>query len=423
MKKVIALVDCNSFYCSCERLFRPDLWQRPVGVLSNNDGCFVSLTKELKELGVKMGAPYFQNKALCDKHKVAVFSANFSLYTNISDRVMNTLFEFAPSMEIYSVDEAFLDLTGLNEEEIVDYCKKIKESVERNVGIPVGIGIGRTKVLAKLANRVAKKVEKFQGVFSVLKESEREYALNYVAIEDVWGIGRQSSLKLKLHGIHKAKDLRDFKNELIIQRELTKIGRMIQDELKEINCFSFGKETPKKKEIMCSRSFGNPVYTLNVLKESVASFTALAAQKLRKEQSVCLEIEVYIRTNPFKDVAQYVNVQSRKLESATCDTRKLIIEAFKILEDIYRPGFEYRKAAVRLMSIQDACGHQISMFGNYDSEKDLALMQTMDRVNAKEGQETLKILAQGLTKEAWYMRQTLKSKRYVSGWSELFKLK
>ena len=248
--RIFALVDCNSFYCSCERLFRPDLRNRPVGVLSNNDGCFVSRTNELKALGVKMGEPYFKVKDICKKNNVAVFSANFSLYTNLSDRVMSTLFDFTPNIEVYSVDEAFLDLSGFDEKTILDYCRHIKETVERNTGIPVGIGVGRSKVMAKLANRIAKKDASSCGVYSTLTPMCREYALESVDIEDVWGIGRQSTIKMNGLGIKKAKHLRDYRNDKLIQNIFTKVGRMIQDELREISCFPLNEEIPKKKEII-----------------------------------------------------------------------------------------------------------------------------------------------------------------------------
>jgi DNA polymerase V len=420
--KIFALVDCNSFYCSCERLFRPDLKHRPVGVLSNNDGCFVSRTNELKKLGVPMGAPYFQYKNICDKNKVAVFSANFSLYTNISDRVMNTLFEFTPSLEVYSVDEAFLDLTGFDQKTILEYCYHIKETVERHTGIPVGIGIGRTKVLAKVANKIAKKDETTRGVFSILSKEQRDLALKTFPIEDIWGIGRQNSIKMKTLGIHQAIQLRDFKNDFLIQKQFTKIGRMIQDELREISCFPISNETPKKKEIICSRTFGVPVYDLYSLRESVACYTSLACEKLRKQESVCGEIEVFIHTNPHKDIPQYAKAKSEKLLSPTCDTRKMIKAAWNILDDIFLNGFEYKKAQVRLSRIQDANEHQVSLFGNNDSSDDIILMQTMDRINAREGHEMVKIAACGTNKDAWYMKQILKSPRYVTGWTELLKL-
>lgn len=421
-KKILALVDCNSFYCSCERLFRPELRNHPVGVLSNNDGCFVSRTNELKALGVAMGAPYFKVKDICDKNKVAVFSANFSLYTNISDRVMNTLFTFTPNLEVYSVDEAFLDLTGFDEDKIEAYCKEIKETVERNTGIPVGIGIGRTKVLAKLANRVAKKNPTACGVYSVITKDNLEKALESVEIADVWGVGRQNSIKFRILGIKTAKNLRDYPNLKLIQKEFTKVGRMIQDELREISCFPINEEAPKKKEIMSSRTFGVPVYDKRSLQEALASYASLACEKLRSEKSVCNEVEIFIRTNPFKEVAQYVRVNSKKLDSATCDTRKVIRAAFELLEDIFISGYEYKKVAVKLMDIQDANEHQISLFSSYDTEGDLTLMKLMDKINAREGHETLKIAACGTNKQAWFMRQTQRSPRYVTGWNELLKI-
>lgn len=421
--KIFVLVDCNAFYCSCERLFRPELRFKPVGVLSNNDGCFVSRTNELKKLGVAMGAPYFQVKNICDKHKVAVFSANFSLYTNISDRVMNTLFDFTPNLEVYSVDEAFLDLTGFDERTIVDYCRTIKETVERNTGIPVGIGIARTKVLAKLANRIAKKDESTGGVYSVLQKENLESALSRVEIGDLWGVGRQNTIKFKMLGIHYARDLRNYKNELLIQKQFTKIGRMIQDELREISCFPLNNETPKKKEIICSRTFGNPVFDLASIRESIACYASLACEKLRKQQSVCQEIEVYIRTNPFKEIPQYVRVHSAILDSPTCDTRKIIREAWKILDEIFIAGYEYKKALIKLSKIQDQNEYQVSLFGNNDSIEDLRLMLVMDKINQREGHEALKIAACGVSKESWYMKQVHKSPRYLTGWNELLKIK
>ena len=420
--KIFVLVDCNSFYCSCERLFRPDLRFRPVGVLSNNDGCFVSRTSELKKLGVQMGVPYFQVKSICDKNKVAVFSANFSLYTNLSDRVMNTLFDFTPNLEVYSVDEAFLDLTGFDEKTILDYCRNIKETVERNTGIPVGIGIARTKVLAKLANRIAKKDVTTNGVYSVLTKENLEYALGRVEIGDLWGVGRQNNIKFKAMGIHTAKDLRNYKNDLLIQKQFTKIGRMIQDELREISCFPLNNETPKKKEIVSSRTFGNPVFELSSLRESVACYASLASEKLRKQSSVCQKIEVYIRTNPFKEIPQYMRAESIILDNPTCDTRKIIKAAWDILDKIFVHGYEYKKAMVKLSKIQEQNEHQISLFGGNDSDDDLRIMLVMDKINQREGHETLKVAACGVNKAPWYMKQVFISPRYMTGWNELPKI-
>jgi DNA polymerase V len=423
MKRIFVLVDCNCFYCSCERLFRPDLKKSPVGVLSNNDGNFVSRSNELKKLGVAMGEPYFKVRNICLKNNVAVFSANFSLYTNLSDRVMNTLMDFASNIEVYSVDEAFLDLTGHDEKNIEEFCRHIKVTVERNTGIPVGIGIGRTKVQAKLANRIAKTVESTKGVFNALPEKNLEFALAKVEIGDVWGIGRANTIKYKIINIKTAKDLRDYRNEHLIQKQFTKVGRMIQDELRGISCFPINAETPKKKEILCSRTFGVQVYDLQSLRESVACYASLACSKLRQQESVCHELEVYVTTNAFKEsIEQYSKSSSKIMESPTCDTRKVIREAWKLLDEIYKPGIEYKKAMVKLSRIQDQSEHQISLFGNNDTFDDLKLMYTMDKINEREGTEMLKVAACGTNKEAWYMKQVFKSQRFVTGWNELKKI-
>lgn len=419
--KIIALVDCNSFYCSCERLFRPDLINRPVGVLSNNDGCFVSRTNELKALGVKMGEPYFKVKDICKKNNVAVFSANFSLYINISDRVMFTLLKYAPEVEIYSVDEAFLDLTGI--ENVEEYCRKIKREIDRDIGIPVSIGVGRTKTLAKIANHIAKKNEQFKGVFSCLEKEKREWALARTTVDKIWGIGRQSTKKLNYLNIKTAKDFRDYKNDSLIQKTFTKVGRQTQDELREISCLGLTLEEDKKKEIISSRTFGAPVFDKKSLRESVASYASVACEKLRGQKSVCSKVEVWVRTNPFKDVEQYYAVDSLTMLSGTADTRTIIKHTWEILDKLYRQGFEYKKALVKISSFQDTNESQLSLFENEDIKKSEQLMAVMDKINRREGPHTIKSLACGVNNKAWKMKQTLKSPRFVIGWNELAKVK
>lgn len=419
--KVIALVDCNSFYCSCERLFRPDLNERPVGVLSNNDGCFVSRTNELKALGVKMGEPYFKVKDLCRKNNVAVFSANFSLYTNISDRVMFTLSQFAPEVEIYSVDEAFLDLTGVKNVE--QYCRHIKYVIDRHIGIPVSIGIARTKTLAKIANHIAKKNEQFHGVFSCLEKNKREWALEKTSVDNIWGIGRQSTKKLHMINIKTAKQFRDYKNDSLIQKTFTKVGRQTQDELREILCFDLTLEIEKKKEIISSRTFGAPVFDKKSLLESVANYASTACEKLREQKSVCRKVEVWVRTNPFKDVEQYYAVDSYTMLAGSSDTRRIIKHSWEIIDKLYRQGFEYKKALVRISSFQDQKETQLSLFEETDQVQSEALMKVIDDINRREGPHTIKSFACGVNNKAWKMRQTLKSQRYVTGWNELPKVK
>lgn len=420
--KIFALVDCNAFFCSCERLFRPDLRHKPVGVLSNNDGCFVSRTKELKALGVKMGDPYFKVKELCDKKGVHVFSSNFSLYTNMSDRVMLTLSEFTPELEVYSVDEAFLNLTGFERWGIDDYARKIKAAVERNTGIPVSIGVGPTKTLAKVANHIAKKSDKAQGVVCLLDPHWQDIALAKVEVEDIWGVGRANSQKLRALNIRNAKEFRDFRNDKLIQKIFTKVGLQLKEELQGLPRFELTMEVSKKKQINCSRTFGTPVFELQTLRESVANYVSSACEKLRKQQSVCFAVEVYMRTSPFKNVPQYYALDSQPMLSGTSDTRKVIKYALQVLEKLYRAGYEYKKAGVRLSQIVDNQQAQMSLLDPPDDLKSDRLMQSIDKINARDGSGTIRVAACGLNNKAWAMNRQRKSPRYVTGWTELPKV-
>ena len=423
MHSQVALVDCNAFFCSCEVLFRPDLRGKPVGVLSNNDGCFVSLNKELKALGVPMGAPYFKYKDVCKKNKVGVFSSNFSLYTNVSDRVMHTLSQFTPKIELYSVDEAFLDLTGFEDWGLEDYGREMKRTVEKNVGIPVCIGIGPTKVLAKVANRVAKKTPSTGGVVDVNDPKVREKALEFVQVEDIWGVGRANSVKMRSLGIKTAKDLRDYKNKKMIKRMFTKVGLQLKEELEGEPRFAIDTEVPKKKEIMVSRTFGKPVKDIDSLRQSIANYCSSACEKLRKQNSVCSGIEIFMRTDAHKNVPQYYGFDSRKILSATSDTRKVIKYALKILEQIYRPQYLYRKAGVRLTHIVDKEYAQMSLLEHPDSPRSDSLMRSLDFINAKDGSGTAKMAVCGVDNRAWAMNRRHMSQRFVSGWSQLMKVK
>lgn len=423
MAKLYALVDCNSFFCSCERLFRPDLRNRPVGVLSNNDGCFVSRTNELKALGVKMGDPYFKVREICDRHNVAVFSSNFSLYTNISDRVMSVLSTYAPELEIYSIDEAFLNLTGI-EIDLKKYCTEIKEKVFQLTGIPVSIGVGRTKTLAKIANHLGKKSEKARGVVILDNEEIEKKALERVEVEDIWGVGRQSAIKLRSLGIRSALDFKLYKNDFLIQKMFTKTGRMTQDELRGITCHELEIVSEKKKEIMCSRSFGTPVTSLEDLREAVANYATSACQKMRKQNSACAVIEVFCHSDPHKyEETPYYGSDSQKFLSPTIDTRRVIKYAWKVLEDLYQLGILYKKAGIRLSSLENEGNIQFSLFEKGDDEKAKKLMKIVDQINEREGEGTIRSMACGVDNKAWQMRQNLISPRYVTGWNNLAKVK
>ncbi|MBD64969.1 MAG: hypothetical protein CME62_07160 [Halobacteriovoraceae bacterium] len=421
-RKIYALVDCNSFYCSCERLFRPDLKNRPVGVLSNNDGCFISRTNELKALGVKMGAPYFQVKDLCEKNNVAVFSSNFALYTNISDRVMNTLAKFTPHLEVYSVDEAFMDLTFIASKDLDSYAREIKACVEREVGIPVSIGVSFSKTLAKVANHLGKKSEKAKGVVVLTEDKLLDIALERTPIGDVWGIGRARTEQLKAMGITSAKKLRDFKNDRVIQKQFTKVGLMTKEELAGEDRFTLDFLYQKKKEIMCSRTFADSIVDMDDMKQAIANYITDACEKLREQNSTCAKLEVFARTSPYKNTPQDYAFAEVKLLSGTQDTLRLIQVGMKAVEKMFKPGFEYKKAGVRLCHIVDERESQLSLFEPGDDTRSSQLMRVVDLINRREGDGTVKSMACGVTNIAFRMNRNFKSPRYVTGYSELRKV-
>ncbi len=420
MTPTIALIDCNSFYCNCERVFRPELRNTPIVVLSNNDGCAVSRTPEAKALGIGMGAPYFQIKELCDKHGVKVFSSNFSLYTDLSRRVMSILKEYAPTVEVYSVDEAFVDLSGIKDP--LRYAKTIKEEIWRRAKIPVSVGIAPTKVLAKVACHIAKKNPTYDGVFGFSHAKEFSPHLEKIAISDLWGIAKGRSLSLRLQGIKTAKDFRDFPNDRLIQKILTKVGRQIQDELRGTVCFPITLETQKKKEIMSSRTFGHPVFDKRALQESIASHASTVAEQLRVQGSVCYEILVYVRTNPFKEgIVQYGASQVARFQTPQNNTFALIKLALRALDHIWRPGLEYKKAGVRVMRLQDEYEFQLGLFQQSftETQKQKDLMKVMDRINTREGKRTIFSLACGISQHTWKMRRDHCSPRYTTSWNEI----
>lgn len=418
MTKVYGLIDCNSFYCSCERLFRPDLRHTPIVVLSNNDGCAISRTSEAKKLGIKMGDPLFKFERLIKEKKLAAFSSNFTLYTDISDRVMRTISEFSPNIEVYSVDEAFADLSGIDN--LYEYGLSIKDTILKNVGIPVGVGIGKTKVLAKLANHLAKKSEKANGVVDLTQAKYIDIALKRVNVSDIWGIGSASSKKLKDLGLHTAYDFCYYKNERLIQKILTKVGLRVKHELMGINCFELNQEIDSKKEIMCSRTFGGSLFEKHPLSQSIANYVCDAAEKLRLQDSVCSEISVFARTNPFKNVEQYYMYEKTKLIHPTCDSRKLIREALKLLDTGFREGFEYKKAGIKLSGFNGNKEYQLTLLDQGDSATDLRLMECIDQVNFLEGKGSLVMGACGLSDRAWKMNRNYKSPRYTTSWNDLF---
>ena len=420
---IVALVDCNSFFCSCERLFRPDLKNRPVGVLSNNDGCFVSRTPELKKLGVPMGAPYFKYKEVCQKNNVAVFSSNFSLYSNLSDRVMLQLTEFSDAVDVYSVDEGFLDLSHLKPEQLDEHGKEIKQTLLKNIGIPVSVGIAPTKTLSKVANYYAKKHLQHKGVVSIgwWPKKDKEILQN-TPIGEVWGVGRQSVSKMQSLDIFTAYDLREYKNTKRIQKIFGKLGLQLQQELKGVAIHSLALQVAAKKSIRYSRSFGGTVTSLEELITALSTFAQSATEKLRKQNSVVSRLGVSCRTNPFSQEFFYSNYKETKLLAPTSDTRKVNAVAIELLKQIYRPGLGYKKLGIHFTDMQNKNAFQMSLFDPSDNPQSQQFMRVLDYLNHKEGPHSLQLatsLLAPLKKRGWKPNQNKRSPRYLNGWNEL----
>ncbi|OUR94828.1 hypothetical protein A9Q84_17110 [Halobacteriovorax marinus] len=417
-KTIFALVDCNTYYVSCERVFNPKLENIPVIILSNNDGCAVALSKEAKNLGIKRGDPFFKVEKLLKKGKGVALSSNYSLYGDLSNRIMETLEGLCPQMEIYSIDEAFLNLSGLEHLGLDEYARFIKDKVRRDVGIPVSVGIAYTKVLAKVANWHAKKSTKAEGVLDLTDERYLDEALRRIPVGEIWGVGRRSAEKLKLMGIHTGLDLRDYPNERLILKVLTKTGRQVQDELRGINCFEIETTANIKKQIISSKSFGHGVSDKFEVREALASYVSRASEKLRGQGSSCRTLSIWLTTNPFSKTPQYFNEHSAKFLSPTSDTRRLIKEAFSLLDEIFREGFIYKKVGVSLSSLAEKEMGQLNFFEKSDDPKSESLMKVIDAINQREGRETIKPLACGVN-PMWKMMCKKKSAHFTSRWSEI----
>jgi DNA polymerase V len=414
--RIIALVDGNNFYASCERVFAPQLEGKPVIVLSNNDGCVVARSNEAKALGIKMGEPAFKITDLVSKHQIQVFSSNYSLYGDMSARLITSLEQFTPNLEVYSIDESFLDLTGHQLRELTDYGQRMRQTIKQWLGIPISVGIGRTKTLAKIANRVAKKWPTAKGVFN-LCDQEPDLVLAKIQVQDVWGVGRQYSKALQEKGIQTALQLRDAPQGWIKQRFGVTLLRTVL-ELGGLSCISLDLAPAPRKSIICSRSFGQKIESLRNLKEAVATYTSRAAEKLRREGLATTMISVFIHTNRFSPDPQYQNSVHINLPVATDDSAELIDFAWQGLERMYRPGYLYQKAGVMLFNLVPLTLVQPSLFDQRDREKYRLLMATIDKINRQHGAGTVQFGAAGLQK-AWSMRSAQRSPRYTTQWEEL----
>lgn len=424
--KYFALIDCNNFYVSCERVFNPKLIDKPVVVLSNNDGCVVARSKEAKSLGIPMGAPAFKYAPLFDTQKVVVLSSNYTLYGDLSARVMQLLKPYAIDMQIYSIDEAFLILDARNLEET---CAKIRADILRGAGIPVSIGVSTTKTLAKVAGKMAKSLP--QGYKLLLKEQEITDALNALPVGDVWGIGRRLDAFLKGKGIQTALQFRNQPDRWL-KDQMSIVGLRMALELRGESCLKITEEPVPQKSIMSSKSFGKPIEAYEEVAEALSNYVATASEKLREQELVASCVEVFLLTNPFaSEGGYYANQGLIALPEPTAYTPTLISYAKKILQSIFRPHLKYKKTGVRFSGLVPYASYQQDLFAPHvNKDKQDLLMKTIDHLNERLGYKALKFAAEGVEApdwlqggKEWRMKRTSCSQRFTSSWDELLTIR
>jgi len=404
--KKIALIDCNSFYVSCERLFNPKIRNKPVVVLSSNDGCIISRSTEAKALGIKMGEPYFKAKDIIVKYNVHVFSSNYSLYGDLSRRVMRTLKRFNSEIEIYSIDEAFLDLSNFPDNEIEHVGKEIRSIVLQWTGIPTSIGIAKTKTLSKIANHIAKKTK--SGIVSLIGIKDIDPILEKVEVNDIWGVGKQLTKFFIKNGINNAKQLKNISNTWIKKNSNVLSSRTAM-ELRGISCIDLETTSSKRKSCVVSRSFAKKVEKLQELQESITGYCLNAAEKIRSESLIAKSITVFIRTNPFQNqFAYYSNSKTIDLPMATDNSIEIVKTALTGLKDIFKNGYRYQKAGIMLSGLSDLQGSK-NLFSSLKDDKIKNLMKTIDNTNYKFGRSTLSLASAGINKK-WNIKRQHYSK-------------
>jgi len=416
---MFALVDVNSFYASCETVFRPDLRSKPVVVLSNNDGCVIARSAEAKKLQVPMGAPYFKLKYEFRKHGVHIFSSNYALYADMSNRVMTTLEQMAPSVEVYSIDEAFLDLTGVRNCMVLEnFGREVRETIKRNTHLTVGVGIAQTKTLAKLANHAAKKWKQTGGVVDLSNIDRQLKLMALVPVEDVWGVGRRISKKLNAMGISTAKDLSE-QSTWIIRKHFNVVLERTVRELRGESCLALEEFAPTKQQIVCSRSFGSRITDYRDMRQAVCAFAERAAEKLRKERQYCRQIAVFVRTSPHAEgEVFYGNQATGKLLTPSNDTRDIIRVAMDALDRIWVDGHRYMKAGVMLGDFYSQGVAQLDLFDEYQPQANSeALMRVIDGLN-QSGKASLFFAGQGIQK-SWSMKRDMLSPAYTTRVTDL----
>lgn len=414
MTRQIALVDCNNFYVSCERLFRPDLITTPIVVLSNNDGCVVSRSNEAKALGIRMGQPWFECKQQAEEQGILALSSNYALYADLSNRVMSVLAEYAPLTEVYSIDECFVDMSGTHKLRDVSY--EMRQRVMQWTGIPVCVGLGPTKTLAKLANHIAKKHPRSRGVFNYndLTDAQQAKLLGQIAVDEVWGVGRKLTKRLAAHGINTVQDLRTAHTPTL-RAEFGVVMEKTQRELQGVCCIELDDCTPDKQQMVNSRSFGKPVTELAVLQDALSVFAANACQKLRAQNSHAALVHVFMLTNRFRqDQPQYNPCMSVPLPMPTNDSLVINRWVQHVAELLWRDGYKYKKAGVVLHDITPVSVLQTDWL-EPDVTSSTRLMNAIDGLNSRFGRGTIKVSTRGRSDE-WAMKQERKSPNYTTDW-------
>ncbi|EGG99397.1 Error-prone2C lesion bypass DNA polymerase V (UmuC) [gamma proteobacterium IMCC2047] len=412
---MFALVDCNSFYASCEQIFRPDLRGKPVVVLSNNDGCIVARSKEAKALGIPDLHAFFKVEHILRKHNVAILSSNYQLYGDISERVMNTLKNFSPHIEVYSIDEMFLSLQGIKGD-LSNYGREMKHRLWNDIRMPVGVGIAPTKTLAKLANRTAKKIDKTGGVCVLDKPYKWEWVLRRVPVTAVWGVAKRTANRLEGLNIRSAYDLASANPKVVRRFSNICVERTIE-ELNGRACFELEELPPTKKQIYCTRSFGKRAITLKPVLEAITLYASRAAEKLRKQNHLALSIHIFIHTSPFEPGFHSASTLLQ-LPYPTNDTRVIISSARRAVSSLYSEGHAFLKAGVGLIDIVDRKYHQLDMLSEGQRLSADKVMATVDMVNRRMGKNSIFFASQGVSKP-WYIRQQYTSPQYTTQWSDI----
>ncbi|MGE5479955.1 MAG: Y-family DNA polymerase [Chloroflexota bacterium] len=425
---MLALIDCNNFYASCERVFNPSLRGKPIVVLSNNDGCVVARSNEAKAIGIKMGEPIFKAKSLVERHGVYVFSSNYALYGDMSRRVHQMLAEFTPEIEIYSIDEAFLNFENVRfiendllQSDPVAYGRMIRKKILKSTGIPVSVGIAPSKTLAKLANNRAKKVPANDGVCALDTPEKIMAALKQVPIEDVWGVGRQYGKMLRAYSISTAYDLATAPDAFVRQR-MSVIGLRTKRELLGEPCLPMELFAHKKQSICTSRSFGEMQTEYDQLREAVTTFAGKCSYKLRKQSTECNLITIFIHTNMHRpELGVYSNSETLRLPEATNSEFELARAAEAALKRIFREGYYYKKAGAIVSGIVPETPRQLAIFGSANRDKEIAASKAMDEINDRFGRESIKLAAQGVRRR-WKLRQEQLSKHFTTRWDHILEI-